>query len=247
MILSVVLGACLLSYQFSSFSKSFFAHHKAQKTQKIFADPIQDGVLQNRKIVLTGDYILQKEFLKFAFMTKSADLWENEDSYVKDDMVGWTIKETYPDARFNLKEDLGEFFFAPGAGKFARYKSSIQKVKVRQDIEDWFVQCSMRLPFHLMAMSFISANQESETSVRKFEKILLTEVDIVVFYPGIDPETQEKNIRSYHRLQRCIEEAKEVNEGASWPHIIYLKPDEEVHAEGILGKMYDISLNAGSV
>jgi len=247
MILSALLGTCLLSYQLSSFSKRFFAHHKAQKNQKIIAQPIHDGTLQNRKVVLVGDYVLKKEFLKFAFMTKSADLWENEDSYVKDDMVGWTTKETYSDARFNLKDDLGEFFFAPGAGMIAKYYSSIRKVKVPQDIEDWSIQCSKGFPFHLTAMSFTDVNQELEAGDREFENILLAELDIVVFHPGLDPLTQERNIKSYQSLQKCMEHAKDAGVAESWPQFLYLKSGEEVHAEGIVEKASDIVLNAGTM
>lgn len=198
-----------------------FARTLTHDTYSNIIQAVEQDEFKHSKIVFIGDSNMKKVFSNFACAAHSKGLWENDNSYTTDNSVAWTKKATYEDARFNLKDGLGEFFYAPSAGKIIHNRQT----------EDWIWNCHERKPFYLDAVSFFEPNAENDASDPHFERIILREWDIVVFNEGEDPETKEKNLRNYNLLQRCIQRATELDVEAGWPKFIHMESDKELHVE----------------
>lgn len=177
----------------------------------------------NRKIVLTGDSNTRQIFMSIACLTHALGIWKDDDAYTAAFIRG-EQNRMFNDARLMLKNDSGELFLSPTAGKVQSYGWTGENDAMEGN-EDWLKSCHERKPFYLDTLSYYAPNQKVSFSPNDdmFEKVALDEEDVVFFNSGLHPSTRDQNRRNLLELLNCMQDAREKGYHVNWPRLYYVR------------------------
>lgn len=183
----------------------------SKKAPKAFRD--------KRKVLILGESSSRQLFISLACLLNP--------SYIAAHFTNWIYAEhktEFPDAHIQLKDDMGDLYYAPRAGNVLEYDWLPPTIPL-ENAANWINACENGEPFKFVTFFIDQQKVENgnrisyEEGDQRFEILELTRNDVIVLNAGLHT-TRTMNFERIEKLLDCIESATE-EQKEKWPHIMY--------------------------